>query len=391
MFEKEIDNLKSLEFDNEADFNQFLQELTPKTAWLVQAASFMEVVAVEPGAYHISSLGGWDYSTPDQVDKLCRNGGIYLVIKRNPDIRIPINIATCPFTLDDRCGAKSKLLADLLGSRNFERYADFINTGFDFYAKQTLKVLVRGGSVLAMHTIKYFDFNQQLFFENANDFMKVFPSSCFVKAGYDVERTYARYRVCNSADPFMEKYAQAWAKAGLPQPLLKKSYPMLEFVTGDTGKQTLTIIPYLQIGRDKFPLGTELSLKHSSKATASAVKEKANAAFAAMQKGLISVEEMIKTELHNPYAVFVRAGLETGIPSKAKVAITAVLNNFKDYYRQGVDKVTAFDVYYEMCQIEHFAEFEELSSGTKMQVLEGLNRLVNLNWAKIDVAGREEF
>lgn len=389
MFEREIERDTALNFFDETKFQQLLDDLNDQSFWMPVKAAFLQLVAYKSGT-SLSPMSGFLYTSKEVLDEMSLTDGLYLLVEGS--IRIPINLETAPFTMDDRAGARCKLLSDLFNSQDYEKYAMFLNEGFSTYGNMMVKILVRGGRVHAIHTNKYVDLEQKAYYKIAKNFMSHnFPTSRFISAGYTAERTAFEYSVCESRDAFFSAYAEAWVKAGLPEPMLRKSYPMLSFSTGDTGKQAICISPKLKIGSGSFPLGTELSIKHASSAKEDVIVEKCSQAFSEMQEGLNTIEDMLKIELIHPYAVFVKAAVETGIVGKAKAAIAAVLDNFKDFYIQGTDSVTAFNVYYEICQIENYSEFEQLSGATKLQVLEALSRLIKLDWRKMDVTGREEF
>ena len=390
MFEKDIERDTALNFTKEAEFTKFTEELNAQSSWFTgYRASELEVVPVKSGSAALPK-SEFVYSSAETVNEMADKGGLYLKI--GGGIKIPINLSTAPFTMDDRAGARCKLVSDLFNMQSYEKYAEILNEGFTTYGSMAVKMLMRGGRIHAIHTNKYVDLSQNEFRRIVQTYMNTnFPTSSFISAGYTAERTYFDYAVCQSRDSFFSAYAEAWIKAGLPEPMLKKSYPILSFSTGDTGKQAICITPKLRIGNGNFPLGTELSIKHASSAREDIIVQKCTQVFSEMQEGLNTIEDMLKIELVHPYAVFVRAAMETGIVGKAKAAISAVLDNFKDFYIQGTDTVTAFNVYYEMCQIENYGEFEQLSAATKLQVLEALNRLIKLNWRKLDVSGREEF
>ena len=60
-----------------------------------------------------------------------------------------------------------------------------------------------------------------------------------------------------------------------------------------------------------------------------------------------------------------------------------------DFY--DADKVTAFDVYKKICEIQLYKSFKDLAEGTKMQILEALYRMLQIDWTKIDHPGAEEI
>lgn len=393
MFEKLLEEVTgAMSTTKKADFDAFNDEIDKATTWLTCRNTNLELKYMPRKAGETTALTGWCYSSVDVLSKFEETGGLYLVIgiDEPQPIRIPVNATTTPFTMDDRAGVRSKLLADFFNKGLTEDYVELINRGFQFY-NDKVKILVRGGYVQAIHTGKYYTFSHEDLFGIADKHMKNYAGSKFIKASYTNERTTADYAVCGSKDTFFAKYADAWKTAGLPEKLLNMSFPVLTFSTGDTGKFPVSITPKLFIGDGVFPLGTALSIKHTSSLTPTALEEKAKLAFANLQEGLISIEDMIKLQLCHPYAVFVKAATKVGITAKAKAAISVVLENFKDNYVQGVDDITAFDIYYSICEMIHFREFQELSDPTKLQVMESFNRLLQIRWKELDFSGREEF
>lgn len=390
MFEREIEkNLTVIDFRDKLDFDTFVEDLEDNTQWLEEKAGNLQVKYAK-AASGVTLYGVWDLTSPLAKSAFEGTGGYYLEISGANTRRIPINAETAPFTIDDRAGVRSKLLADYFGKGHPEAYTGLVNDGLHFY-NETIKILVRGGQVHAMHTKKYCTMPQKEIFEIAESLMTKYPSGDFVSGQFATERTYAKYEVCDNEDTFFERYSKAWIDAGLPEKMLEQSRPVLTFSTGDTGKYPVAITPQLQIGSAVFPLGTTITVKHTKSLTAKQVEESATLAFSNLQKGLTSVEEMLQIQLKHPYAVFVKAASKTGITTKAKGAITAVLENFKDNFIQDVDDITAFDVYYSICEIQHYDEYSELKSATKLQVMEALNRLIQIDWEAIDLAGREEF
>ena len=380
---------KPIHVTTKDEFKELLSELDQESSW-------REVYRPEISiAYHSKgdelALGDWLYSDEDTLKKFKEDGGFYLklnsiYVKGN----IPILIDSCAFTMDDRAGAKSRLLSDYLEEGYTEEYASLINEGLKFYQGK-IKMLIRGGKLIAMHSEKYHDFSQGALFTLAENHMKAYAESHFLGATYTLEKTTADYAVCGSGDDFFKSYSDAWKHAGMPELMLRECYPVLSFATGDTGKCQVTITPKLYLGSSILPLGSELSIKHTSKLTEENFTEKARLSFASMTEGLSSIEDMIGTKLLHPYAVFVKAATRAGITSKAKTAITRCLETFKDMYDPDTDRISAFDVYYSICEMVHLEEFDLLSGSTKLQVEESLNRLLQIDYRALDYPGREEF
>ena len=389
MYSDLIREQKTIHLSSEGNLTTLLAALIEETVWSSADMEDMHIAYHNPG--DMLPSGEFAHSRDDVIRAFKEQGGYYLVINRGfGNVNIPICIKTCPFTMDDRAGIRSKLLSDYLAGGSTEDYAALINRGFSYYTGK-VKILIRGGYVLAIHSDKYNDFSQDLLFGLVNIHMKSYEDAHFIDGDYDLERTIVNYAVCESGDKFFESYEDAWKKAGMPENILRQCYPVLSFATGDTGRYPVTITPKLYLGSSVLPLGSQVSIKHTSKLTSENFEQKARLCFANMKDGLESIEGMIKTTLLHPYAVFVKVATRAGITGRAKVAITKCLENFKDMYDKDVDRISAFDVYYSICEMVHLEEFKALSESTKLMVEESFNRLLQIDYAKLDYAGREEF
>ncbi len=389
MYKELIRDERPIHVTTESDFSELLKELTEETSW--RDAFRDEICIAYHGKDQMLPLGDWLYASSESLEKFKEEGGFYLKLNSSyVKGNIPVLIASCAFTMDDRAGAKSRLLSDYLEGGYTEEYAELVNEGLKFYPGK-IKMLIRGGKVIAMHSEKYHDFSQSQLFTLAENHMKGYAGSHFLGATYTLEKTTADYAVCGAGDDFFKNYSDAWKAAGMPELMLRECYPVLSFATGDTGKCQVSITPKLYLGSSILPLGSELSIKHASKLTEENFTEKARLAFASMTDGLSSIEDMIRTTLLHPYAVFVKAATRAGITSKAKTAITRCLETFKDMYDKDTDRISAFTVYYSICEMVHLEEFDLLSDSTKLQVEESFNRLLQIDYRALDYPGREEF
>jgi len=400
MYKEELEKRNCvLSFETEEEFAKFLVYMTDKDIWIREMSCRISFAPLVKGTDLRSILGpGTIYSSQDVLDDISATGGI--VMRRSCNTSSseygPVNLDFAELTLDERAGAKCKLVGTYAANKLFDRYASIVTEGFKFF-NNSIIYLVRGGWILAVHSGKYKVFPQQdAFLIAAAHMKKSHPESEFLKAEYTHDRTVASYKVCSCDSDFMKAYGEAWKKAGLPASMLENTYPVLNFSTSDTGRYPIAVTPVLKMTGKKgaasgtFPLGTSLEMKHNSKASPDKLVENAKYAFSNLKEGIMTLQEMLEIELKYPNAVFVKTASIIGITAKAKGVIKEVYMDFKDdfYY---ADKVTAFDVYKKICEIQLYKSFKDLSEGTKMQILEALYRMLQIDWNKIDHAGAEEI
>ena len=400
MYKKELEKRDCyLSFKDEDEFAEFLIYMNKKDFWLRELSCRISFKPLEKGMDPKILAGpGVFYSTEEVLEDVSRTGGVIMQRSCNTSSSEfgAVNLDVAQLTLDERAGAKCKLVGTYASRGLFDRYACIVSEGFKFF-NSTVVYLVRGGWILAVHSGKYKIFPQQDIFLIAADYMqRKHPESKLLKAEYTHDRTFASYKVCSTQSEFMKSYSQAWEKAGLPMSILENTYPVLNFSTSDTGRYPVSVTPVLKMEGRKgaatglFPLGTSLEMKHNSKACAEKLIENANLAFSNLKEGLLTLQEMLEIELNHPNAVFVKTASIIGITSKAKGVIKEVYMDFKDDFYDA-DKVTAFDVYKKICEIQLYKSFKDLAEGTKMQILEALYRMLQIDWKKIDHPGAEEI
>ena len=378
MFKKELEKRDCyLSFKDENEFAEFVMYMNKKDIWLRDLSCRLSLKHVDKGVDPRTIAGpGVFYSSQEVLDEISRTGGVMMQRSCNTSSSEfgAVNLDNAQLTLDERAGAKCKLVSTYASRGRYDRYACIISEGFKFFNASVI-YLIRGGWILAVHSGKYKIFPQEDVFLLAADHMRRnHPQSKMLYAEYTHDRTIASYQVCSTQSEFMKSYSEAWKKAGLPEAILENTYPVLNFSTSDTGRYPVAVTPVLKIegrrGADTgcFPLGTSLEMKHNSKASAAAFVENANLAFANLKEGLVTLQEMLEIELNHPNAVFVKTASIIGITSKAKAVIKEVYMDFKDDYYDA-DKVTAFDVYKKICEIQLYKSFKSLAEGTKMQIL----------------------
>ena len=377
----------TLSFKKQQDFTDFQKVLTKNTIWQ-DVDSSMCIEKAFPGKAALYDCA----STKDQWDANNIAGGLtvdFTGLYKGIHGSAIVNHFTSPLSLLERGGIKCKLASEY-ESNDLDSYAKLINQGISYFGKN-LRILIRGGQLMATHTTKYNSLPQETIFDAAKDYMQGhFPSGKFIDAVYTPDVTEATYSICNGNDAFLKEYADDWVDAGLPKGLLDKTYPVLIFSTSDTGRYPLAIKPRLYIGKAQYPLGTDVEVKHTGRALLNEMNSYADQAYSKINQGISSVRDMLTHEINHPYAAFVKVSSKVGLTKKIKTCMQEALANFKDEF-DPCTRVTAFNIFKAICDVQLYGSFQITSPLTQMACKECIYRIYSINWDEVDKAGIEEI
>lgn len=377
----------TLNFKKQQDFADFQKVLTSNTIWQDVTPS-MTIEKAHYGKTPLFTCASTDaqWDANNLAEGLVVNfTGLYKGIQGSA----VVNHLTSPLSLLERGGIKCKLASEYEG-KDLNAYASLVNQGISYFGKN-LRILIRGGQLMAAHTTKYNSLSQEIIFDAAKDYMQLhFPEGKFLDAVYTPDITDATYSICNGNDAFLKEYANDWIDAGLPKGLLDKTYPVLIFSTSDTGRYPLSIKPRLYIGKAQYPLGTDVEVKHTGRALINEMNSYADQAYTKINQGINSVRDMLTHEINHPYATFVKVSSKVGLTKKIKTCMQEALANFKDEFDPS-SKVTAFNIFKAICDVQLYGTFQIASPLTQMACKECIYRIYSINWDEVDKAGIEEI
>lgn len=387
MYEKQLQETWTLlSFEGKASFFSFLEELENSTKWFASEPTLKLFALDETSEPDVECL-----SEDEQWDSECTSNGIAVKFTANDGTeKVSVfNKLTAPLSTNERAGAKCQLTNVLL-DKEPASYVKIINKGIATF-EEPVQILVRAGRVMAIHSKKYNTISQLTIFKTSAEAMADrFKKSKMLTASYNPDVTHASYAICDGNGEFMESYAKTWKESGMPEQMLEKTYPMIDFATSDTGRYTISIRPILRIGKNTYPIGTELKMKHNGLADVAHIGMNVDKCFAEMQESITTLNELQKMKLIHPYAVFVRACRESGLYKTVKNLCCETLDNIKATYAED-DEITAFSMYREICDMQDREVFKEFAPNTILSCLEAFGRLLQLKWKEMDKSGPEDF
>lgn len=371
-----------IKFADEEVFTEFLDELSASDLWTETALSQLSLDYVEGGTpSHV-----YANASNEQVDLAFKQGSLTLAAAGTHYL---MN-ASALFTLKDRAGLTCKLSQMLLRKNRIDSFCKLMNIGFSEYTDSTGRILVRAGQVLAVHSGNYVRLDQrQIFSSMKNCMLTLFPDAQFEKADYTHSLTKASYSLADYKAKIMEAYVDAWVEAGNSKDLLEDMKPVVEVHTSDTGEFCLEITPALGVGSVYYPLGDGFRIKHHGDANVSRMDAAFSQCYTKIQRGLDDTARLMGIEMKYPVPAMIRAATEIGMVKTAKKACKSLVEAYKTCLMPG-EKVTAFDLYMQLCDIRDTSEFAKMMPSTRFKTEENLYRLLTLDWDALDMPGSEE-
>ncbi len=307
----------------------------------------------------------------------------------------------------DRAGVKGILSSSLLKpeTEDKELLATVINLGLGHFGDKSCTVLIREGSIMAVHGSQYSIMLQSEGMGIINDaLLSRFENAEFVEGSFTYEHTPAVYRVARPGDDLFSEYEKAWKTAGLSTRDLNQTSAYVKVDTSDVGESCFSLTPYLVIKNKWMPLSKSLQVKHRGKNEAAMLKTCVNNCFSVFSESFSKeIPKLMTMTLTYPQQALVRIITKLGINLAGSLGLAEnLIQSFERKYdtysttvnEYGVtvpsddrDILTAFDVYCFFLEMQYSADFLKLSEMTRVRIIEKLYTIPGLDWEKLDQDG----
>ena len=301
-----------------------------------------------------------------------------------------------------RADLTCRLIAELFNRNKIEDGVSLLNDGLKLKGEirnedkavksvNPCKIVTRSGWVIGAMSNQWAHLPQSELADTVLDEIRqAFPDAEFIKCSYTHELTEFWISLGNHQSEIMKKYRNGWVSSGYPAEELEKVKPLVRVCTSDTGQSGVVVTPVLQDRSYNRVLGERLSTKHAGKNSLEDVKKDLRQTFAKAQESLEKITDLMSTPISNPVAVLVRA-LEFGkrsLWSLSQGGCEDVLEHFKMLYG-GVSGISAYDIYATISEMEYCDKVKNLKQNSAIQIVEAIYRLINLDWRRLDVPGKE--
>lgn len=281
-------------------------------------------------------------------------------------------------TLSERSGS------DATGNKwlTFEERLGVMNTYFAHHPeKERSKILVRGGHILAMHSMQYKEIPQARLFTALKDGLN---HPHFMGGTYTHERTRADFIL---PEGISKDYIDAWTRAGLPKNVLAESHVKVVFLTNDVGTNTAEIVLMMLVKNCPYMIGEPIRVMHrKGSGDLDAFKKQVASIDITIEKEMSVIAKLMGIRIRYPKAVMLRAMKEVRLPKIAKKACQEVLSECM--YTSGV---SAYMLYLSINGIVDTAKGKEMSEDRKFQMLSAIRRLLKYDWEAADKPGETEL
>lgn len=370
-------------FDTYQQMSPFLEKMNRDDVWKFVSLQNATIRYIKP-----NTTPEYIYSDSNAttVKKFYAYGGFSLTTQEGNFLLDSLAL----LTLKERIQLTCKGITRLIKTNEHERFCRIANEFFEIET-QKAKVLIRWGKVIAIHSGRYSAIAQSEVFEVIQKHLdKEYPNNSFLGGEYSHEYTYGAWSLADYQDKLVQNYSDAWTQAGYSLEALKNSHPLLEYRASDNGRYTVAIYPKLITSDTIYSLGDKLPVKHHAQHTLKDVEEILPLAFAKIQEGANTLADLISLKMRFPIEAFVAAAEKTKLVRHALNALRALLDDYR-LSIQYVEETTAFEIYSVLCEIVQTEEYDNLFPASRIKVQEDLNRLLQLDWRKIDQPGKKNF
>lgn len=281
-------------------------------------------------------------------------------------------------TLSERSGS------DASGNKflNFEERLSVMNIYWAHHPEEEkCKLLVRGGHVLAMHSMQYNEIPQARLFAALREGLN-HPQ--FLGGTYTHERTRADFALPKGVT---QDYIDAWTRSGLPQQILVESSVRVIFLTNDIGTNTAEIIPMMMVGKCPFMIGDPIRIMHRrGRGDLLKFQKQVDSLDVTIAKEMEEVCKLMSIRIRYPNATMLRAMKFIQLPKLAKKACQEVLENCM--YASGV---SAYMLYLSINGIVDTEKGRAMSEERRFQLLSAIRRLLKFDWEAADKPGDTEI
>lgn len=275
---------------------------------------------------------------------------------------------------------RAKNNADILYDMPPTVAAECLNMSWPYVPKPDALALIRGEQILAVHSGEYAIITQKQVFESFNEYLETsFDEPTFTNASYSHELTKATYQVEDRS--FYDNIVEAFNECGFPVSPEDVTVTV-DISTSDTGNSCVTILPYLKIGEQpRFPFAKPLKVMHKGNVDKrlEMLNENYEKMLSLLCDGVENLKRLYSIEIKKPY--------ECAENICKKVAIPVNMVRELQERLDGFGSLTAGDIYVTLCEIIFSESFMERSVRGKLQIQDGLSKILYLSendWKRYD-------
>lgn len=384
--ESRIDILKSeylrKDFFDYESLNEFLSYVDKESDWETIDAYDASMVKVSPG--EIIDMTGFIDCDEYDIEDLEEKGGWYLKTDWGNFIFSKFECTTS--LLNQKMGLTCSGVSTIMDHDRWDLYLDLLNELFRTYKNTGMKILVRSGQVVAIHSDHYQERSQKREFEIVNNYLRQ-NRAIFDRGSFSNTLTKARWHI-EDDDLSMKKLKEVFRNNGFPA-LAEGTDVTVRFQTSDIGTSQSEISPSIEGENVWFPLGEPIKVKHNGDKTEEELENSVRETFAVIEEGVENIKRLSRQRILNPAAAFVAACKHVGLHRIIPGATKKALEEFKSelYF---LDEIKALDIYVAILELKNSTE--KMIDETQVKVKVALSRLSLCDWEKFDIAGgKEEF
>ncbi len=252
-----------------------------------------------------------------------------------------------------------------------EKFREHINDYFDVAIKKNSIINIYNGVVYATHSESYAILNIKECVNTLIEYLnKIYPNNELL--GYVITPTETIVDFALNSLELNKKYEMV-----LQQKIGKSKnvFPVIRFVTSNTGWSGANLIPILYVGKNRAIVTEPIILNHKGKASIEKFAENCEKSYSLMLEGVEKINELSKITIDYPANCAANIAKEINLPKK--MAMPILLDMEEDY---GNMSATAKDVYL------YLTKLTELVSDPVKQfkLADHISRALKLDFKRFD-------
>lgn len=276
---------------------------------------------------------------------------------------------------------RARNMAEIMNDLDAEDTADMLNMSWPYLGDREVKLLVRGGNVLGLHSAQYSPISQRELFDALVGTIELgYEDYEFQGATYSHSMTVGSYRVID--EELTEGYIEALEAAGKKVFADNLSF-IVSLSTGDSAECSVTVTPSVVLSdKRQVPFSSPMGIEHRGEATVREAAEQFTAMYAYMEEALDGLKRLMDIRINNPESCFYRICRTFKLPLR-------IMKDLNDWFRKPY--MTAHDFYYEVGRLFEDSRFAGLPAERKVQYRNQVSKILMMSdedWAKADVKNK---
>ncbi len=250
-----------------------------------------------------------------------------------------------------------------------------LNDGFELYNNMA-KTLVRGGKLMASHSLQYEWLPQGELFKTLQEGLTLqFGSYKFVEGFYSDDITMARFSLPEKKETLLHFYNEKAKQLGEMD--VQDAMPEILFLTNDVAKSSAAIHPVIRFKNGTaMRIGSPLKVEHDSHHSVGDFALKCEELMVAIKEQTDKLMDLMDIELKYPEDAFKNASKKAKLPSKAATSA------FEDFTIRRGARVSAHSIY--LALFNAIGYIENPTVNEVMNLEEQISRLIYADWSALD-------